>query len=99
MSIKAILVAAGVLLLLGGVVLCQAHDPALAQSGGPGSSVRYAVEPGSVAGEGYRLTSLTWHLSGTASGGSYRLLCPAAPRLQGSGCCCTYLPLLVRSFP
>jgi hypothetical protein len=98
MSIKATLVAASVLLLLGGVTLCQAHDLVLAQSGGCGSSVRYAVEPGSASGGGYQLASLTWYLSGTASGGSYHLLGPAAPRLRGSGCCCTYLPLVVRSF-
>jgi hypothetical protein len=47
-------------------------------------------------GGGYRLTGLAWQFSGIASGGKYRLLGPAAPALRGNGCCCTYLPCIVR---
>jgi hypothetical protein len=81
-------------LLLGGT--------ALAQTGGPGP--QYTVQAGTAASESYTLTSLAlhhaqddaWHASGSAAGGSYRLL-----SLTGSGpfgnCCCTYLPLILRN--
>ena len=63
----------------------------LAQSSGP-----YQVEGGTISGGGYHLTTATWQVSGTAAGGGYRLLSPAAPTLRGSGCCCTYLPCVMR---
>jgi hypothetical protein len=34
---------------------------------------------------------------GSASGGGYRLLGPASPTLRGNGCCCTYLPCVLRN--
>ena len=52
------------------------------------------VPSGSVSGGNYHLTALTWHVSGTAGGGAYRLLAPSRPSLRGSGCCCNYLPLV-----
>jgi len=70
-----------VALLAGGV---------LAQSTGP-----YQVTGGMISGEGYRLTTAGWQVSGTASGGGYRLVGPMAPGLAGSGCCCTYLPCVM----
>jgi len=63
----------------------------LAQSIGP-----YKVEGGIISGEGYRLTTANWQVSGTDSGEGYRLLGPAAPELRGSGCCCAYLPCVLR---
>ena len=60
---------------------------------------------GAASGGGYRLTGLTgdpsqggtWQVRGGASGGSYRLDAPAATSSYvGSGCCCTYLPSLMR---
>ena len=57
---------------------------------------RYAVAPGIAAGGRYQLVGLSWQVSGTASGGDYRLLPVAAPQLTGSGCCCTYLPCVSR---
>jgi hypothetical protein len=59
---------------------------------------QYAVASGTISGQGYYLTSTSWQVSGLASGGDYYLLQPAAPRLRGSGCCCTYLPITVRNF-
>jgi hypothetical protein len=54
-----------------------------------------------VEGGGYRLVALAWprsvalaETSALASGGRYRLWSPA---LQGSGCCCTYLPCVMRN--
>ncbi|MFC2023494.1 hypothetical protein ACFLT5_02015 [Chloroflexota bacterium] len=54
------------------------------------------IEGGTAAGGSYRLTALAWQVSGMASGGEYHLLGPEAPALRGSGCCCTYLPLMLR---
>jgi hypothetical protein len=98
----AILIAIAALLLLGSVALAQPDNRT------PGRW--FCVEPASAAAQGYRLTSVTlrqpfdfaqgsaqgsaWRVSGTASGGGYRLL--EAPALTGSGCCCTYLPLIRR---
>ena len=78
-------------LLLVGVVLAQAN-------GGPDPPTWYTVEQGTASGGGYYLTSLVWQVSGTASSGGYRLLGPASPTLTGNGCCCTYLPCVVRNF-
>jgi hypothetical protein len=65
------------------------------------------VEGATVAGGGYQLTSLVphqaqdaaWQVNGAASGGGYRLQGVTQPPHVGSGCCCTYLPALLRSFP
>jgi hypothetical protein len=84
--------------LLAGVVLAQS-------GGGSDPPTWYTVEQGpalsvvegTASGGGYYLTSLAWRASGTASGGGYRLLGPASPTLTGNGCCCTYLPCVVRN--
>ena len=88
---RTIIVAVIALLLLGGTVQ--------ARSGGDGRPGCYTVEPGAASGTGYHLSTLSWQVSGPASGGGYRLLGPAAPSLRGSGCCCTYLPLALRKVP
>ena len=60
---------------------------------------------GSASGRGYCLTGLApdqlqgdaWQVWGEASGGRYRLEAPTAvSSYVGSGCCCTYLPSLMR---
>ena len=56
-----------------------------------------AIVGGTAAGGEYRLAALTWQVSGTASGGEYRLLGVEAPALRGSGCCCSYLPVILRN--
>jgi hypothetical protein len=86
----AILVIRAALVLLSGF--------ALAQSEGQPPSSPYAVEPGTMSGAGYQLTGLTWQVSGTATGATYRLDWVGSPELRGSGCCCTYVPLAVRNF-
>jgi hypothetical protein len=63
-----------VALLAGGV---------LAQSTG-----QYQVTDGMISGGSYQLTTAGWQVSGTASGGGYHLVGPAAES-AGSGCCCT----------
>jgi hypothetical protein len=78
------------LVLLGSVVIAQPSRP--------DSSQPHTVDNGVAVGGGYQLTGLVWQVTGTATGGNYRLLSPAAPTLRGSGCCCTYLPVLMRRF-
>ena len=79
-----------VTLLTGGV---------LAQSPGRGPSAgQFQVAGGLISGGGYRLTTANWQVSGTAGGGGYRLVGPAAPESAGSGCCCTYLPCVMRQW-
>jgi len=73
-----------------------------AQSGSQPSPSRYVavadrVEKGEASGGRYHLTSVSWHVSGAASGGDYRLLSPSSPTLRGNGCCCTYLPCVLRN--
>lgn len=84
-----------VALLLVGVTL-PAAGPTRAQSSGPGP-VPYTVKAGTVAGGGYQLSSLAWPITGAASSGTYHLSMANTPALRGSGCCCTYLPLVLRS--
>jgi hypothetical protein len=83
-----------VALLLAAVTL-QAAVPLMAQTRRPGPAP-YAVEAGTVAGGGYQLGSLAWPITGAASGGSYRLALANEPLLRGSGCCCVYLPCILR---
>jgi hypothetical protein len=72
---------------------------ALAQFSGQGTPTWYAVERGTASGGRYHLSSLSWQVSGAASGAGYRLLGPAAPSSSENGCCCTYLPCLLRNYP
>jgi len=76
------------------VALLLTGSVALAQSGGPTS---YAFVSGTTSGGGYHLTSLAWQVSGAASGQGYHLLSPAAPTSSEKGCCCTYLPCILRN--
>lgn len=69
---------------------------ALAQSGGQPPPSSYAVGQGTASGGGYHLTSLRWQVSGNATGAAYCLYRTGSPVLRGSGCCCTYLPLVVK---
>ena len=45
---------------------------------------------------GYTLTSLDWQLSGVSAEGSYFLFTPSLPALRGNGCCCLFLPCVVK---
>ena len=70
-----------------------------AQQGMPGWPSLCNYEPGIASGGAYQLASVAWDVSGMSSGGDYRLQGSVAPRLRGSGCCCTYLPLTLRNAP
>ena len=84
-----ILIAVMALLLLGAV--------ASAQTSQPGQSLEYTVQAVTVAGGRYQLIGLGSQLGSTSSGGAYRLLSLAASSASSdSGCCCTYLPCILR---
>jgi hypothetical protein len=89
MKIQTVILMALVLLLLLG-------STASAQTGKPDPAPWYVVRAGTSSAEGYYLTALAWQVSGTASGGRYRLVGPASPA-GGNQCCCTYLPCVVRN--
>lgn len=55
-----------------------------------------SAESGISAFGDYHMTCEKWQVNGIASGGGYRLSSMAAPAPSGSGCCCTYLPVLLR---
>ena len=82
-----------ILAILATVVLLSL---ALGQSGGQPPPASYAVGLGTMCGGGYHLTSMAWQVSGTATGATYRLHSTGGPVAQRTGCCCTYLPLVVR---
>jgi hypothetical protein len=66
----------------------------VAASAQPGGG--YTVEEGTLTGGGYRLTSVSLPTGETMSGGGYQLLSLAKSAATGSGCCCTYLPCILR---
>jgi hypothetical protein len=76
------------------ILLLLLATAAQASSRNPTGGV--SVRTGVTSGGSYRLTSLAWQGSITARGGGYHLLVAYEPRLTGSGCCCTYLPCIVR---
>ena len=89
MKMRIVILLTIIALLLGGSV-------AMAQSSGQDPPVLYAVRQGVIAGEGYHLTSLTWQVSGAASGTGYHLANPSSPAGTGTPCCCTFLPCVLR---
>ena len=80
-------------LLLAAVVLLLCGSVAAAQSGGP---VGYVVEPDTASGGDYQLTGQGTSTTGAMSGGEYHLQGGVQPMLRGNGCCCTYLPCILR---
>ena len=87
--------AAVMLLLLSGVAL-QAVTSAATEVSGRDRPTWYTVKQGVSTGGGYRLSGLAWQVDGAASGRGYRLLGPAGPMSSENGCCCTYLPCVLR---
>ena len=61
------------------------------------SGPRYQVETGTISGGSYQLASFGAQTGSIAAGGAYRLLGPSVPNLRGSGCCCTYVPCILRN--
>jgi len=55
------------------------------------------IQEGTIAGGGYQLTRITLSRGDTMSGGGYQLLSLVEATASGDGCCCTYLPCIVRN--
>jgi hypothetical protein len=72
---------------------------AMAQTGGSSPVPAYTVRVATSAGGSYQVSSLAWRVGGTAAGGEYILAIPDEPALRGSGCCCIYLPAVLRGVP
>jgi hypothetical protein len=79
------------------VLLCTLLGTAvLAQGSVPAVSTAYLVEAGTASGAGYQLAGGTWQVGGSATGPGYILEAVGRGILQGAGCCCTYLPCVLR---
>ncbi len=76
--------------------LLLASSTALASGQSPPAG--YVVERGAASGESYHLTSLAWQAT-SSRGAGYRLLSLAAPLSSENGCCCNYLPCMLRNSP
>lgn len=86
---------ARLIVLLAVVVLLLAVGRfVLAEQGG-----QYVLQSGRGLRASSQPTTLEWQVRGQANGGAYSLSSAAMPELRGSGCCCTYLPALLRSTP
>ncbi len=83
-----ILIAVSAVLVVWGV--------ALATAGASNPNTAYTLPQAALAGTGYRMTSVTCQAIGAAEGGRYHLVGPASPRLTGNGCCCGFIPLILR---
>ena len=68
----------------------------LAQPGDSELPPPYMVEPGTASGGDYQLTGQGTSVSVEMSGGAYRLQGGIQPMLRGNGCCCTYMPCILR---
>ncbi|HPH97490.1 MAG TPA: hypothetical protein PKW33_12875 [Anaerolineaceae bacterium] len=97
---RKIKIALFVLLLL---ALAAGTLPALARapqnpavSSGGGYRLERVVEQPAVQAGGYRLAEFAPLEPALASGGNYRLLAPAAANATGHGCCCSFLPCVIR---
>jgi hypothetical protein len=88
------------------IALLAVAGAALAQSSGAGPGQSLSVQPGTSSGGNYQLVSLplrqaqgdAWSVSGAAAGGDYTLAVPYTAAPRGSGCCCTYLPCILRNW-
>lgn len=76
-------------LVLGSIVTTQAR--------GEAPSISYQVANGTTSGEGYQLITYNWLIRGTLSGDRFLINIASSPLLNGSGCCCTYLPCILRN--
>ncbi len=88
---------ARVIVLAALIILLLAGSAALAQPEKQAQPTWYMVERGITSGGGYHLLGLAWQVNGAASGGKYHLLNPLSPAGSENGCCCTFLPCVLRS--
>jgi hypothetical protein len=45
----------------------------------------------------YSIVPLQWQVVGSSTGNGYTIFSPKAVSLTGSGCCCVYLPCVIRN--
>lgn len=85
------------ILILLGVAASLAARPMPASSAmSPPPPAGYSVEKTTLLGSRYQLSSLSWQVSGQLSGANYTLSAPSAPSLTGNGCCCNFMPCMLR---
>ena len=85
--------------LCGMVILTQANQG--------DSSAGHIMNAETLSGGNYSLISFSpikiqedrWQVITSASGGGYHLLSLKSASTGGNGCCCTYLPCVLRAFP
>ena len=75
-------------LLISSVALARPEQPVASNT---------TTQPSPTTGGAYQLDGSTWQISGISTGGLYQLLGPQGSTLRGNGCCCTYLPCLLRN--
>ena len=73
------------IMLLLVIALLAMGSATLVQAGGPAPVPAMSVQPGTITGGNYHLTSQTWQVSGTAAGENYVLDAPYQPELRGNG--------------
>lgn len=83
-----------VLLLAIVVTLLLVARFVLAEPGG-----QYVLETGRGFSSSIPPSNLDWQVRGEVSGGAYSLSVVALPEQSDSGCCCTYLPSMLRNTP
>jgi hypothetical protein len=83
-----------VILLFAIVALLLVGRFVLAEQGG-----QYVLEAGRGLSSSVQPATLGLQVRGEASGGAYSLSSVALPEMTGSGCCCTYLPAMLRNTP
>ncbi len=82
-------------LIFASLIAFHEANLAAAYKNEPVSSPVYLAPAGTVAGGGYQLQVDSRPVS--SAGGHYFLLGPASPALNGGGCCCHYLPCIVKA--
>jgi hypothetical protein len=87
-----LVVALTFLLLIGLVLLHQSNVSAIPLEEQQGSPSVYFLPAGTLTGSNYQLVIDSRQVSSISSGAGYSVLGPSSPSLNGSGCCCLYLP-------
>jgi hypothetical protein len=57
------------------------------------------VAQGTISGGEYRLSRSVWQVGESVRGGAYQLTTQSTQSLQSGGCCCTYMPCVIKKMP
>jgi hypothetical protein len=88
-NLKRTCCAIGMILL---ALILLTSSQATAQRKEPAQPVWSVVSSMTLSGGSYNLENLSWKGNGRLTGEGFTLESPKDPDLNGSGCCCTYLP-------